>query len=342
MTRDFKRNNSGFITQKKIAEIVGYYFDSREVFEFQVINQGLENINIEIKINQEKYVIRIYNAIQFERFKRNDENILYELEFMDYLDKNGVPVPQIIKAKTGKLFCKAKLGSELHYVVCFEFIDGKEISAPSLAQIREVAKWQARMHNLSTKYKSNHSRQSDGPIDYYVWWTCFIKKNKRIKHKIGLEIERVMQELLEEVNPKTICKFPSGIIHSDMHKNNLRFTGGRLAGILDFDDCREGIFAEDISMFLHEILKHKKSFRDLRNKTDAFFSAYQKVRKLSLAERSMAIKFAMVKIYQLKYFDIYYSEQAGDDIDLKIQKTKKLVDSYPIFMKLLDFALTSP
>lgn len=330
---NYTQEKSNLITKQTVSTIVSFYFDSK-YFDFKKINQGLENRNIILEVKKKKYIIRIYNIYQFGQYKRDDENLLYELEFVEYLGKNGVPVPEIIKNKAGKSFIKIKIGRDSYYVAIFKFIEGDMFKELNKEIITEVAKWQARIHNLSVKFTSNRKRPSNGPIDYYKWWSDFIGSGKKLDNSTGEKLEKIMDRLHERVNPETIGKFDSHLIHSDMHKENLKFESNKLVGILDFDDCREGIFSEDIAMFLHEILKEGKSFEEIKGNVDVYFNTYSKIRFLTSREKSMAIFFAMIKVYQLRYFDLYFRQKSGENINDKIDEANKLIDNFLIFEEL--------
>jgi Ser/Thr protein kinase RdoA (MazF antagonist) len=337
MSRKFKKQTSPLINKAVSAKILSSYFVSGVKFKYSLINKGLENVNVLVDLSGEKYVIRIYNPIKFEKYKRTRQSILYEIEFMNYLREHDLPIPRIIQAKSKKLFTSIKIGSTRYFCSLTEYVEGRE-GHITKRRILAFAPIQAKMHLLSLKFKPRYSKRSDGANDYYIWWSEFKLSGKGLKDLVlDQALTELMNKILNKVNPKTISKFPIYIIHSDLHKENMRFIEDRVVGIFDFDDCREGILPEDIAMFLHEILKHARSYEHIKADCQLFFDSYEKVRPLSRKEKEMAIYFAMMKIYELKYFDIYYSELAGEDLSKKILSIYRLIGRYPDFVRLAKF-----
>ena len=334
MSRIFKNEKSALITRRDILLILSEFIESPEKAKYTLIKKGFENINFKIIHPSGRFILRIYKPIKYGKFIRDGQGILFEFEFMKYLRQNGIKVPRVLSTFKGELYTVVTIKSENYFAGMFEYIEGKELH-PNPDQISEFATCLGKIHLLSKGFHPTYSKHSDGANDYFVWWDEFIKNGNRVKKiKLGDALESVLSRVRNEVNAEIISDIPKYIIHSDLHRENMRFRGNELVGIFDFDDCREGIFAEDISMFIHEILKHARSFNEMKKKCDLFFDGYESNRKLEKNEKSLVIYFAILKIYQLKYFDIYYNELEGLNVLKKYQKTIALINRYNVFEKL--------
>ena len=112
----------------------------------------------------------------------------------------------------------------------FSYIDGKSVLRPSFIEIRQIATFLAKMHNL-----------------------CRVKGSE----KNVFELQRIKEEL-ETVKSKNInlyhqlkelgeIKFGKkiGIIHGDLFTDNAKFVSNKLSGVYDFIESGSGSFAQD-------------------------------------------------------------------------------------------------
>ncbi len=307
----FKDKYGHLVTKTKIREILSNYYFDDIVFSFEKIDSGYENINIIIKIGVKKFVPRIYNDKQYGRVKRDEKHLLYELNFLNYLSENNIPVARINKTIDGALFSKTQLGDHNLFVILFDFIYGKEINKFNKEKIEDMAKWMARIHKLTFDYKPNYIREKDGSLNYYNWWQDSEMKKQRVKDKdISNAYLPIINYYQQYINPDTVKRFPILQIHTDLHQGNLCFINNKLSGIFDFDDTRHSIIPEDLGMFFHVLFKkgHRKA---CKRKVDTFFQSYEKVRNLTRQEKQMALCYALEKRYQGRYFEAYHDEKDG-------------------------------
>lgn len=307
----FKDKYGHLVTKAKLHEILGNYFLGNFEFDFEQVEQGYENINIIVNIGEKKYVVRIYNDKQYGRVPRDEKHLLYELNFLNHLSENKIPVAHINRTIAGNLYTKIKLGDYELFVVLFDFIYGHKIKKFNKEKIKDLAKWMAKIHKLTLSYKPKYIREKDGALNYYNWWLDAAGKKQEVKDE---DIRRAYLPIIsyyqQFINPKTIKKFPVLQIHSDMHEGNLRFWHNKLSGVLDFDDTRHSIVSEDIGMFFHVLLKrgNKKS---CKRKIENFFKGYESVNNLTKEEKIMSLYYALEKRYQGRYFEAYHDERDG-------------------------------
>jgi len=112
----------------------------------------------------------------------------------------------------------------------FSYIDGKSILRPSLLQIRQIATFLAKMHNLC-RVKGNEKNVFD---------------LKRIKEELQVVKSKniyVYHQLKELGEIKFSKKF--GIIHGDLFTDNAKFVSNKLSGVYDFIESGIGSLAQD-------------------------------------------------------------------------------------------------
>lgn len=308
----FKDQYGYLVKKEKLREILSNYFLDVPDFTFDLVDSGYENINIIIRVKNKKYVLRIYNDKQYGRVPREENHLLNELNFINYLSENQVPVAQINKTTDGKLFAKTILEDFNLFVVLFDFIEGSEIKRFNKEKISDMARWMAKIHELSFKYKPEHIREKDGALNYYNWWLYAKKKGQEVKDPdIRAAYLPIIEYYQGYINPNTVKGFKTLQIHSDMHQGNLRFRHNHLAGIFDYDDTRHSIVPEDIGMFFHCLLK-RGDRQSCERQIKTFFDAYETIRKLSDEEKRMSLYYALEKRYQGRYFEAYHDEKDGN------------------------------
>jgi len=314
----FKDKYGHLVTKAKLREILNNYFPGDFGFYFEPVDAGYENINVIVRVGNKKYVVRIYNDKQYGRVQRDEKHLMYELNFLNYLSENGIPVAHINKTNTGALYTKIKIGEHDHFVVLFDFIYGKKIKKYNRGKIEDMAKWMAKIHLLTFDYKPKYIREKDGALNYYNWWLDATMKKQEVKDE---DIRRAYLPIIayyqQFINPKSVMSYPILQIHSDMHEGNLRFGHNKLSGIFDFDDTRHSIIPEDIGMFFHVLLKRGNK-ASCQRKIETFFKAYENVRKLTPEEKRMSLYYALEKRYQGRYFEAYHDEKDG-----KLTKERK-------------------
>lgn len=336
MEKRFKDKYYDLVTEEKIKAILLEYFHDVKSFDCTHVEQGYENINIIARVGYKKYVIRIYNDKQYGRIPRSKKHLLYELDFTNYLSKNGVPVANLNKTPDGQLFTEIILGHKKLFVILTDFVKGKQISIYNKKKIEDFAGWMAKIHKLSLKYEPEHIREPDGSLNFYNWWKDSEKKRQRVENKhIHNAYLPIMDYIHQFINPETIKKFTHIQIHADMHPGNIRFTGNRLSGIFDYDDTRHSIIPEDVGVFFDALLR-KGNKKAITEKVTTFFTSYEKVHKLSEEEKQMSLYYALEKIYQVNYFNAYHDEKREKLSDEKVKYYLGLAQRFPLIKSIIE------
>ena len=78
-------------SQKNVRAILAHYH--LPLTRFEHVTHGIENLTLLVWSERKKYVLRVY-----PQKKKNDADILLELDIMSHLRKNGLPLPAIISS----------------------------------------------------------------------------------------------------------------------------------------------------------------------------------------------------------------------------------------------------
>jgi len=327
MYRDYKKK----INKKIISDGLSAYFGNNK-FSFEKLEGGFENASFLIKTDNKKYVLRIYNAVQFGRHVRDEKNILCELEFVEFLLKKGLPVPSIHKTKDGLNFTKVQIDKTNHFVILTDYIDGEQVNRLSLNKIKAVARVQAKIHIASMKYKPRILRKRPDPLDVQKWIKRELKDYKPPAKKRFwvLKSMEFFNYFDKKINKKTISGLSMIMIHGDLHLANLKFVGDEVSGVFDFDDVKQSIVADDIGSFLMDVFKTGDE-SELRKKSKTYFDEYVKINPISKREISQAILIAARRrlIFKtLKFTGLWENEKSDNLEDFKkvLTQTQKILD----------------
>jgi Ser/Thr protein kinase RdoA (MazF antagonist) len=177
-----------------------------------------------IQTSDLSYILKVY--------KRNTEiDVDYVIQVMDYLSKQGCPLPKIYKNIDNELITLVNQ----QYCVLFEFIEGETVKVTShhpliLKTLNHILK------EIQT-FPITHSRKTS---DFYI--QRFIKQLKAIQYdssKIKV-LEQIGMSLFQQLST-----IENEFIHGDFHTGNM-ILKNHLVYLFDFDAC--GDFHKEIDL----------------------------------------------------------------------------------------------
>ncbi len=106
-----------------------------------------------IESKDKKYAMRVYC-----QNRRTKNEIHLEIEYINFLLKNGMPVPELIQTSKKSFIAETKIDGKIWFSILMKFIEGKHPTEfYSKKLLKELAHTQARMHLLALKFKSKFS-----------------------------------------------------------------------------------------------------------------------------------------------------------------------------------------
>jgi len=245
------------------------------------------------------------NPLSFEGILEGTVNTYYKLNNgkagTDYLkidelgDRKRLDVEVIIldllKSKRAEIKCKTpephrtpqnkayhRWGKK--FVLIMPEIVGKSVAASKMSQkqFKKIAESMAKIHAATEKESIPPHRFCMSGLEkvFREISIPLLKKHPKIHSSI-----REKLRWLKQNEPKNL---PYGVIHADLFTENVLFKGDVLTGILDFEASGSGVFLFDICVVFHAMCHDGKKFNV--KKIDQFLKAYEKVRKLTTAEKS--------------------------------------------------------
>jgi Ser/Thr protein kinase RdoA (MazF antagonist) len=167
-------------------------------------------------------------------------------------------------------------------------------AAPYERWFERLGALSAAMHNQSSAWRppqsfQRHALDADGLLGEAPFWGRFWEHQGLSpgERRQLLETREQVRGALDRYgrSPETY-----GVIHADLHMNNLLVDGDRLT-VIDFDDTAFGWYLYDIAV----ALKPGEGRPDFAVIEDAFFSGYRTARPISEAARALVPMFRLVR-----------------------------------------------
>lgn len=236
------------------------------------IEGGIENTNYFASTDQGEYVLTL-----FERLTHHQ--LPFYLYLMQHLALRGVAVPQPACNRDGDILFT--LCGKPAAVV--NRLRGKSQLQPQAAHCRAVGTTLARMHLAGTdfdRYQPNLRGLS--------WWNetaPLVQPHLGPDQNVLLQSELAYQNHIAQT--ATYEALPRGPVHADLFRDNVMFEGEELTGCFDFYFAGVDTWLFDLGVTLNDWCIDHATGALQRDKATALLDAYQAVRPLEAAERTL-------------------------------------------------------
>ncbi len=247
--------------------------------------------------NGDKFVVRVYQV--GKRLERQESDYLYELDWLYFLEKEGLPVSYPIARRDGSFLGKLKAPEGLRYYALFSLAAGTPMMKDNEEHLFVVGREMARIHNVSNKYERRYQRQKldleflvDKPVARLKqYW------DEETGHDEDLELllisaQEAKDQILELIENQQSTEGGWGPIGGDFHNGSVYFDGYGNPTFFNFDWCGVGWRAYDIAAFLHNTDLIHQNNPDL---AEAFFAGYYSERPLSENEHEAIAPFLTIR-----------------------------------------------
>ncbi|MCP1160938.1 phosphotransferase enzyme family protein [Bacillus infantis] len=226
---------------------------------------------------------------------KSAEEVRQELQWMDFLHRNGIPLSKPAK--------EIELDGGL-VKAHFEFVRGNPVDVTNPAHWNErnfeqFGRILGRMHALSKEYRIENNRR---PV-----WTKENPDVFGIKNDLAGWLEKEYDRLMEDLQPYKLSLDTFGLIHNDFHQGNFIVRENGEIVVIDFDECACNWFAQDLAVLFYHAYWQQDSFI---GEAEAFsrrfmhhvFSGYQSETELhpdTIAQIPIFLKLREIFLYQL-------------------------------------------
>ena len=265
---------------------------------FSKMLRSQDNDHYKIITNRgEIYVARVYQ--RGEHLERRQSDYEYELDWLNFLKENDLPVSEPIRRRDGGFLGSVLAPEGLRYYALFSFAYGTNLSVKNQDQLFITGQNIAKIHLVSNGYQSSYERVPLD-LDYLInkpvariqqLWQNDPNKSQQLD-LIEISAEEAKAELEELFANEEYTEDSWGPIGGDFHIASTYFDHKNNPTFFNFDLCGPGWRAYDIATFLlNTDLMHQNS----ADASEAFFAGYYSVRPLSNNEHQAISPFLTVR-----------------------------------------------
>ena len=267
--------------------------------ELRGIEGGIENTNYFLTSDQGEYVLTLFERLTAEQLP-------FYLHLMKHLAHGGIPVPDPAANKSGDI---------LHTVAgkpaaVVNKLRGKSQLAPEAVHCAAVGATLARMHLVGRDYDRQQPNLRGLP-----WWNETVPV---VLPHIGEEQQALLRSELAYQNhiaeSSEYAALPRGPVHADLFRDNVMFDGEELTGFFDFYFAGVDTWLFDLSVCLNDWCIDLPSGVHDAARAQAMLDAYQSVRPLTAAERTLLpamLRAGALRFWISRLWDFYLPREAS-------------------------------
>ncbi len=236
------------------------------------IEGGIENTNYFLTTESGEFVLTLFERLSAEQLP-------FYLHLMRHLAHAGIPVPNP-QADTRGNILHSVCGKPAAVV---NKLPGRSQLAPQAVHCAGVGQMLAKMHLAGQDFE----RQQPN-LRGLAWWNetaPVVLPHLDVEQAALLQSELAYQNHVAASSAYTAL--PRGPVHADLFRDNVMFEGEQLTGFFDFYFAGVDTFLFDLAVCLNDWCIDWESGAHDAVLFGAMLAAYQTVRPLSAAERSL-------------------------------------------------------
>ncbi|MFO7679641.1 MAG: phosphotransferase [Chloroflexota bacterium] len=288
-----------FVAAPALADVINEAYDLGAPVEARLFSKMLrtqDNDHYKIIAGDQVYVARVYQY--GEHLRRQESDYAYELDWLNFLTEQKLPVSHPIRRKDGGFLGSVEAPEGKRYFALFTYASGAPMDIFNSEQLFTMGAYMAKIHLASNEYQSPHARQA---MDLGFLVDRPIARLKRIlslkpdrADDLDLLItsaEEARAEMVEIINNPYTTPDGWGPIGGDFHSTNTFFRNDNAPTFFNFDLCGPGWRAYDIAAFL----QNTDLINTSETLTEAFFAGYYSERPLSPNEHNAISPFLTIR-----------------------------------------------
>tara|TARA_B100001057_G_scaffold482334_1_gene557493 strand:+ start:790 stop:1758 length:969 start_codon:yes stop_codon:yes gene_type:complete len=279
------------LIKNEIEEIIQLY-GLKNLQKFSPIEEGIENTNYIITVDDIKYILTIFE----KRVKEQDLPFFCELVLK--LNNLGFKCPRPLINSKNSLISSFKSKK----LTILTFIDGKSKNILEPNDCKLIGIEAAKLHNFT----STLSIKRENALSIDSWRGMFetVKDNCSSIHS---DLPKLIESNLIDIENNWPTDLPRGIIHADLFSDNVIFKNNKVNGIIDFTFSCNDFYAFEVAICFNALcfdgMKNNLSFNVTKAKN--FIEGYSSIRTLSDQEKKSikilsqgaALRFLLTRVF---------------------------------------------
>lgn len=275
-----------------LAEVVGEAYDLPTPVTVRLLCRGFNDTYLLTDNAGGRRILRVYAHDKY--WVRSESDLHFELELLEHLAAAGVGVAGPSRRRSGELLGRLDAPEGERFYAVFDFAPGSLGSQRrmSLDELRSFGGQVARLHAAMDAFETTHERyhlDSELLLDMPL---AAIRANGAPQDPLYREIETVGERLKAILADLDVGPNGYGLIHADIHQDNLHVTSTGDIVFFDFDHCGYGWRAYDLASLYPP---PEATPEDWQRRT-AYIDGYNAVRTLCPDERRAIPAFAACRV----------------------------------------------
>lgn len=274
-----------------LGRVIQQHWNLADPFHCELLTRGMNDVYL-VRSGKERFAARAWRTSGF-----GEGNVDYELEFLTFLDHEGVPVAPPIRARDGSLSTVVQAPEGPRPVAVFRWVNGGPLhDYPNpVPYARRLGEMFARFHMASHRFRPQPTRYADYAGKIRRGW-----KNVRRLCAHRPDDLKFYENAIDLVS-SNLAKLdrtvlPWGHTHGDIHAHNALIDEHGFMVIMDFDSGGEDFFGQDLVSLVWAGRKNGFPLPAIQ----AFLDGYDSLRSRTAEERAREPLFMAGK--ELRYF----------------------------------------
>ncbi len=298
---------------------------------FRAISAGTINSNFEVTTDRGAYFVRVNEG-------KAEVDVAWEARLVAALADGGVATPPPIAAADGRPY--ARLGADTSpakWVSAFPWRDGVHLTPDAVTPVHaeRLGAALAQLHVAGLALPANWRRGSIYDHDHLV--TRFDRICAHGHDPVLAQAIAVLGDELAaaaEAGPKR-RRATAGMIHGDLFRDNVLWSGDRVVALLDFEQASGGSLAYDLAVCINDWCWTDAPRLDL---AAALIHGYDAVRTLPDVDRAalpIEIRAAAARFTITRITDVYLARVANPDKDFRAFLARVIAWRGPVLGQLI-------
>lgn len=288
-------------TSETILSYLNDHYSLKSPITVQLIQDGF-NTHYLITHSQDRYILRLYRSGW-----RSTDDIQYELEVLNHLLSQGVPVCGPVTRPDGLQYGTIQVPEGSRNAVLFYYAPGNPADAGISAVLSDCGRILGLIHQHTLNWSGTHRRFSLN-MDHLITQPAQVIQTF-LKHRPHDSI--YVQKLADSLSAglvKQVDFLEWGFCHGDFHGGNIHVDAQGNVRVFDFDCGGSGWYAYDLAV--------ARLFADTPARWDIFCQGYRKIRDISPTTFTAIPWFIVTRqLWRIALFAQNWPQLTGTSVD---------------------------
>ena len=259
------------LTDKAVKRILARY-DVGELQGVKIAGNGIENSNYFVTTATDGHQRELVLTVLEQPSNARDQLV----RLLDHCAAAGLPVADVLRNRNGDAFDSI---ADKPVMLCNR-LSGQHVFNPTRVQCAAVGRVLARLHLAGVELSAD--------LPPYPRDAAWLKQTEAgVRAHLSFSDRRLLADSVARLdkllNRDDVKLLPTGLIHGDLFRDNVLFTGQGLSGLLDFHHASRGIALFDIAVAANDWCTDSSGVLDVERSL-ALLKAYHTVRPLRAQE----------------------------------------------------------